>query len=120
MQEENIRAAVYDFNSALNRDECCASGPHVRISRNFPNPFSRTTRFIIELGREMMLSVTVYNSVGRAVRLIEPSRLFRPGKHEIVWNGRDNSGGKVGSGVYVCEIRAEHRPYYLKVSYLSL
>lgn len=73
---------------------------------NRPNPFNPTTmiRFDVPAGAGVM-SVKIYDVAGRLVRTLvdgaEPS-----GRRLIEWNGRDDGGSRVASGVYFCRMTA--------------
>jgi hypothetical protein len=73
------------------------------LSQNYPNPFNPSTNIVYEVPEKGMISVKVYNMLGQEVRT-----LFRAtqnaGKHTIIWDGRNNNGGAVSSGMYVYRI----------------
>jgi len=82
-----------------------AAGPVVPyVTQNYPNPFNpRTT---IEYGVSepgTRVKVVVYDISGRVVRvLVDETRAA--GQHIVVWDGRNERGGVVVSGVYVCDV----------------
>ncbi len=65
-----------------------------------PNPFNPTTVISFELATEQHVNLTVYNTLGQKVRTLASSRM-QAGPHQISWDGRDDSGKQVGTGVYV-------------------
>jgi ligand-binding sensor domain-containing protein len=73
--------------------------------RNFPNPFNSTTTLAFELPARGNVSVLILSPSGRAVRKLVGG-IFEAGNHEIRWDGRDDRGDTVPSGVYVARIRA--------------
>ena len=66
---------------------------------NFPNPFNPSTTIQYTLAEETMVSLTVFNINGREVRMLTDETM-QPGPHEAVWDGKDNHGRDVGSGLY--------------------
>jgi len=69
-----------------------------------PNPFNPRTSIVCELDAAAVLRVTVHDARGRLVRtLLAGAR--EAGSHEIVWDGNDDDGRRVESGVYF--VRAE-------------
>ncbi|MDM7924491.1 MAG: two-component regulator propeller domain-containing protein [bacterium] len=75
------------------------------LKSNYPNPFNPETRIEYSLERKSRVSVDVFDGLGRKIRTLE-SGVLGAGVHEAVWNGRDDSGRPVPSGVYVCRVRA--------------
>jgi flagellar hook assembly protein FlgD len=54
------------------------------------------------------LRVAVFDIIGRRVRtLVAGPR--QPGTHQVIWNGRDDAGHSVGTGVYLCRLTAGTR-----------
>jgi len=72
-----------------------------RLRGNYPNPFNPTTtiRFSVRPGDTATLEV--YNVRGQRVCGWSG---FGPGEHAVAWNGRDDGGRAVGSGVYFCRL----------------
>ncbi len=81
------------------------SGVPVRfsVSPGFPNPFNPETAFEIALPSDETVRVSVYDSRGARVRAWPPAAL-RSGVHRITWDGRNDAGESVPSGVYTARI----------------
>jgi len=77
--------------------------PVVRASleQNFPNPFNPTTTivFYVPDSGDRSASLVVYDVTGARVRTLA-SGVFEPGRHAVEWDGVNDSGNRVGSGVY--------------------
>jgi hypothetical protein len=71
----------------------------------YPNPFGPSVRLAFTLKQEENVSVTVYDSRGAQVRSIV-SGFRRPGWYEVVWDGDDESGRALASGVYFVLLKA--------------
>ncbi|MBK6899600.1 MAG: T9SS type A sorting domain-containing protein [bacterium] len=70
-----------------------------------PNPFNPQTQIQFELAREGAVRLEIYDLQGTLVRtLVEGSR--GSGRHTETWDGRDNAGGQVASGVYMARLAA--------------
>jgi len=75
-----------------------------RLGQNYPNPFNPTTVIGYELPNSGLVSLRVYDVRGLLVRtLVEENR--GTGPQEVMWDGRDNNGATVASGVYVYRLR---------------
>lgn len=78
----------------------------VTLSDNFPNPFSVATEFHLTLDAEAMVQVDVYDVAGRLVRRLGRSTLVA-GPHRLTFDGRDDQGRPLSSGVYFYSVRAD-------------
>ena len=77
----------------------------LHLFQNQPNPFSPETRIAYELPQGGPAELRVYSVNGRLVRTLLDEE--RPaGRHSIVWDGRDQSGRAVSSGVYFYTLSA--------------
>ena len=75
------------------------------LEQNYPNPFNSETVIRFEMREEREVELAVYNLVGqRLVHLVEGSR--EAGIHTVRWNGRNERGRELASGVYVYRLRA--------------
>lgn len=80
------------------------------LLRNFPNPFNPATtiRFRVpgKPGEQLQTTVSIYNLLGQTVRTLVNSRLAAGVTHARVWDGRDDRGATVGTGVYIYRLKA--------------
>ena len=76
-----------------------------RLYPNYPNPFNVGTTIEFDLPERGEVELSVWDMLGQRVRRLVGGDEFSLGRHEVVWDGRDDSGGEVGSGVYVCRLR---------------
>lgn len=75
------------------------------LHANHPNPFNPSTRIRFTLESESRVSLVIYDVSGRPVRALVSGT--RPsGNHVAEWDGRDNAGRNVASGVYLYRIIA--------------
>ena len=77
-----------------------------RLLGNFPNPFNPRTVISFDLVRSGPVRMDIYDLKGRLVRQLA-NRNYEAGRHEVVWNGRDNQGGETASGLYFFRMRTE-------------
>lgn len=75
------------------------------LSQNFPNPFNPSTVIRFGLPIEENVTLKVYDILGREVKTLVNETL-RPGYHSVEWDGTNNYGSKVASGIYVYRIVA--------------
>ena len=76
-----------------------------RLEQNSPNPFNPTTAIRFTLASKETVTLAVYDLNGRLVRtLVSGTRDL--GSHSVTWDGRDNAGTSVASGVYFYRLDA--------------
>jgi hypothetical protein len=66
----------------------------------FPNPFNPRTTIAFDLPEPGLVTLRVFDVAGRIVRELIGAEDHTPGRHEVVWNGRDDAGRQVASGTY--------------------
>jgi len=70
-----------------------------------PNPFNPTTEVVLNVGVEAMVTLRIHDLQGRLVRALTRETLSR-GLHVVPWNGRDDSGRELPSGLYFVHFAA--------------
>ncbi|MEW6412731.1 MAG: M28 family peptidase [Candidatus Zixiibacteriota bacterium] len=75
------------------------------LSQNYPNPFNPTTRISYSVPRRAHVTLEVYNILGQKVTtLVDESKAA--GNYTISWDGSDERGGKVATGIYFYKLQA--------------
>ena len=72
---------------------------------SYPNPFNASTVIQISLPRDEQVELTVFDVLGQVVRRLAEERL-PAGAHNMHWDGCDEAGRQIASGVYVVRLRA--------------
>jgi hypothetical protein len=80
----------------------------VSLAQNYPNPFNPNTTIIFSVGAisTSSIKIDIYNIRGQRVRSLIDAE-FTPGEYSVVWNGRDDSGSEVSSGIYFYQLKTE-------------
>jgi hypothetical protein len=81
---------------------------------NFPNPFNPETTIRFSLGTAGPVKLSVYNTKGQLVRTLANSQM-PSGPHQMLWNGRDESGAPVASGVYFYRLDTDNYNRIMKM-----
>jgi hypothetical protein len=81
------------------------SGLKYEIDQNFPNPFNPFTQIKYSLAKETHVRIKIYNILGQNIATIV-DELQRPGEHIIYWDGKNDNGDEVASGLYLYMIDA--------------
>jgi len=75
-----------------------------RLFQNFPNPFNPTTAIRYSVAEKTTVEIEIYDLRGRIIRTLIRGEV-EPGLYEAVWNGRDDAGQTVPSGVYFYRLK---------------
>jgi len=75
------------------------------LSQNYPNPFNPLTRIEYGLPEQSHATIEVFNVLGQRVRTLV-SAIQPAGRHRVVWDGKDDQGRDVGSGIYFYRLQA--------------
>lgn len=75
------------------------------VSRNYPNPFNPTTSIDFQLPQVSNVKLVIYNVLGQQVRTLVNERM-QPGKYKANWDGLNDKGASVASGIYIYRFEA--------------
>ncbi len=101
----DIKYMALDFTVTADDDQVIVSPP-AALSQNYPNPFNPETTISYHLYKTSKVNLSVYNLKGQRVKTLVNSQQAN-GKHSIVWNGTDDRGEKVSSGIYLYQLTAD-------------
>jgi hypothetical protein len=89
------------FSSPVSTDDTLSpTSNQPELYANFPNPFNPVTTIAFSLPESNVITLSVYNLKGQKVKTLVPNSAMPAGLHKVVWNGCDETGKPVGSGVY--------------------
>ena len=81
-----------------------------KVDQNYPNPFNPETWIPFQLHTPSTVYIEIYNSIGNIVRRLElghlPSGLYHNKKRSGYWDGLDQTGKPVASGIYFYILKA--------------
>ncbi len=99
---------VYDQLTDVEEDEFADALPSdYELFNNYPNPFNPSTTIKFAIPEMTNVKLTVYNSVGQEVTTIVNETLGS-GTYNAKWDGLNNAGSKVTSGIYFYQLRANN------------
>jgi flagellar hook assembly protein FlgD len=75
------------------------------LKGNYPNPFNPETSIFYSVKGDAKVNVTIYNLLGQKVKTLVNGNT-KSGNHSIKWNGKDDAGRNVTSGVYFYRMEA--------------
>ncbi|MFC1530274.1 FlgD immunoglobulin-like domain containing protein, partial [Gemmatimonadota bacterium] len=87
------------------------------LGQNYPNPFNGSTMIRYSLARSARVELHILNTRGQRVRtLVEGTE--GPGAHVVTWQGRDNGGREVATGVYLITLHVDGVMFTRKALYI--
>ncbi|NQV30223.1 MAG: lamin tail domain-containing protein [Candidatus Marinimicrobia bacterium] len=88
------------------------------LSQNYPNPFNPTTTINIALPEANNVVLTIYNALGQEVRTLKTDYL-NAGNYSVTWDGLDNAGNSISSGLYIYTMTAGNQNFSKKMLMLK-
>ncbi|MFO7526922.1 MAG: PQQ-binding-like beta-propeller repeat protein, partial [Ignavibacteriaceae bacterium] len=76
------------------------------LEQNYPNPFNPSTIIKYALPQESRVKLSIYNALGEEVAVLV-NDIITAGFHQTEWNGLNNTGNKVSSGIYFYRLETE-------------
>jgi hypothetical protein len=102
LQPVNVREIPTDFS----------------LSQNYPNPFNPTTNIKYAIPQDANVSLVVYNMLGQAVKTLVNEEQ-QAGYYTTRWDGTNNYGSKVASGIYIYRISAGNYTHTIKMNLIK-
>jgi choice-of-anchor B domain-containing protein len=86
------------------------SGPQsaTTLDQNYPNPFNPMTTISFHIGTGSMVSLAIFDAAGARIRALR-TQYYESGPYSVTWDGRDDAGRLVASGVYFYRLEAGGR-----------
>lgn len=103
------KSLFYIFDPDLvgaSKRETKPSPQSIRLMQNYPNPFNPRTEISYELYKCSNVQIDIFSVTGQRVRSLANVEKAA-GKHSVVWDGTDDVGRNVASGLYFCTLTAE-------------
>jgi hypothetical protein len=75
------------------------------LEQNYPNPFNPVTSIKYQLPKNGLVELTIYNQLGQSVRMLFSGNQSA-GTYQMQWDGKNDKGGNVSTGLYFYRIKA--------------
>ena len=95
---------TYYWTYIVSDTSIAASPMNHQLFQNLPNPFGSQTVISYQLAQTCEISVKVYNSLGQLMKTLAKGKQS-PGEHSVRWDGRDERGKTLPSGIYFCRLQ---------------
>ena len=94
----------------------------LKLGQNYPNPFNPSTTISFDVpdieDSRQTVALMIFDLRGRRIKTLVDSKLA-PGGHSVLWDGRDDRGEPVTSGIYLYSLRARGKTYTRKMTVLK-
>jgi hypothetical protein len=94
--------------SALENNEYSQANKKYYLSQNYPNPFNSQTTIQYTLPENGKVKLTIFNLNGKEVKTLL-NKVQPKGNYQTSWNGKNNDGSDVSSGVYLCQLNVNDK-----------
>jgi len=88
----------------IDQDNSNIIAKKIDLKQNYPNPFNPSTAFHYNIPESGVIELTITDVLGRKVITLL-NGYQRPGKHNVLWTGKDTYGNQVPSGVYFYNLK---------------
>ncbi len=88
------------------------------LSQNYPNPFNLNTTISFSLSTPSEVNLTIYNIMGQKIKTIAQG-WYEAGSHAVTWDGKNEAGSVVASGIYFYKLSAGDKVITKKMSLLK-
>ena len=111
-QHHDSTGAMLAFGVEPKKNTAVSSRPTAQpdgfgLSQNYPNPFNPSTSFSYSLPVSNNVTIDIYNELGTKVRSLV-NRFATAGTYTATWDGQDDNGNSLSSGIYFCKMQASH------------
>lgn len=106
----SLRQGSFASTNVVSGDDQIQGPIQNALQQNYPNPFNPSTTIRYSLGKDAMAKLDVYNLKGQKVISLFSGQQ-KAGTHSLIWNGRDENGRSVASGIYFSRLSVAGKTY---------
>jgi hypothetical protein len=93
------------YLTSIDVDEMPILPEDISLDQNYPNPFNLSTTITYQINQSCHINLTIYDILGRPITEVVNGEAYI-GTHSAIWDGRNNNGDIVSSGVYFYRLTA--------------
>jgi hypothetical protein len=87
------------------------------LNQNYPNPFNASTEIRYQIPQDSYVTLKIFSILGQEVRVLADGQQEH-GSYAVIWDGCDNRGQEVASGVYFCRLKMGDIHKTVKMAYI--
>ncbi len=117
---EDIFLTAYRIPALTGLNDRVSAPKEFQLGQNYPNPFNPSTQIPFSLQKGSTITLEIFDVMGRRVRTLINEEKLNAGDHLETWNGKNDRGNAIATGVYTYRLRvnggqsSEKRMIFLK------
>lgn len=105
---DQVRFIPLSLNTTVEKDKKSNVPVLYKLNQSFPNPFNPTATISYDLPTSSNVTLVIYNMAGQKVKTLVSNEIQNAGSYSVRWDGRNERGQAVSSGIYLYRIEASH------------
>ena len=115
---QDIQKLTFDLQTAVGNERLATVIKTFALLQNYPNPFNPSTTIEYQLPKTGNVEIKIYSINGQLVKKLESTHQIA-GTHAVVWDGKNNGGQTVASGLYVYQVAFENSTLAKKMLFIK-
>ncbi|MGE5314944.1 MAG: putative Ig domain-containing protein [Acidobacteriota bacterium] len=103
--QDSVKWVVLSVTTGV-KSETAAAPKEYELAQNYPNPFNPSTTISFALPKASAVTVEIFNIVGARIRTLIRGQVMNAALHSVVWDGKNDNGEQMPSGMYLYRISA--------------
>lgn len=104
-QSTEVKTDYITVNQVSSQEEIVAL--KTELYGNYPNPFNPSTTINFSIEQNQQVELAIYNLKGQKVKQLVCDQVLA-GQHSVIWNGKNNNGKSVSSGIYFYKLKTDN------------
>ncbi|MBU2492657.1 MAG: T9SS type A sorting domain-containing protein [Bacteroidetes bacterium] len=113
-----INGVLYGDTTTVGIEEGVHLPDEFTLFQNYPNPFNPSTTIKYNLDKEEFVRLSIYDVLGNRIKLLV-NESQHPGYYTLTWEGKNEFGKRIPSGVYFVELKVQERSQIIKVTLIK-
>ena len=106
------------FTGITDGESISSHSPEFQLGQNYPNPFNPTTTIEYLVPKTVLVQLEIYNTAGQVVKTLV-NEVKASGSHCVIWDGINETGAQVASGIYLYQVKAKNCQFTNKMIILK-
>ncbi len=99
--------SLYDYVVNVSDEKQIELPKNYGLTQNYPNPFNNQTNIEFQVPNQSVIKLEIYNILGQKIRTLINQEKY-PGNYSVSWNGENDFGDSVNSGIYFIKLSSEN------------